>query len=221
MMEQRPASRPLKGIIADEIRNRIVVGTLNLGERVSDKDLAIELQISRTPVREALLQLQSEGLIVMRPRSGTFVFDLSPDDLREICDLRALFEVGAIRMGVARHPERIVSALTTRVAEAALALEADDFARCEALDTTFHETLIEMSGNKYLINSYRAISDKVCALRSHLPQTRERVANAIGQHRRIIDLIAVGRADAAADELGAHVRNVHALLIAARIQEAA
>jgi DNA-binding GntR family transcriptional regulator len=210
--------RPLKGIVADEIRGRIVGGALNLGERVSDKDLACELRISRTPVREALLQLQAEGLIVVRPRSGTFVFDPSPDDLRAISDLRGLFEAGAVRMGAAQQPDRMVSALTTRVAEAALALEAGDFARCEALDTAFHETLIELSSNKYLIESYRTISDKVRALRSRLPQTRERIANAIAQHRRIVDLIAVGRTDAAADEIGMHVRNVHALLTASRPQ---
>jgi DNA-binding GntR family transcriptional regulator len=213
--------RPLKGMVADEIRNRIIIGVFNFGERVSDKDLATELRISRTPVREALLQLQAEGLIVVRPRSGTFVFDLSPDDLRAVSDLRALFETGAIRIGATKQPERMVSALATRVAEAALALEASDFAQCETLDTAFHETLIELSGNKYLIESYRTISDKVRALRSRLPQTRERVANAIAQHRRIVDLIAVGRTDAAADEIGLHVRNVHALLMTSRVQEAA
>src|SRR5215468_9846283 len=100
-------SRPLKGVVADEIRNRIIVGALNFGERVSDKDLATELRVSRTPVREAILQLQSEGLIVVRPRSGTFVFDLSAEDLREICDLRGLFEAGAIRMGGHQHDRMI------------------------------------------------------------------------------------------------------------------
>jgi DNA-binding GntR family transcriptional regulator len=213
--------RPLKGVVADEIRSRIIVGALNLGERLSDKDLASELRVSRTPVREALLQLQAEGLIVVRPRSGTFVFDLSPDDLREISDLRGVLEAAAIRMGAARQRERVVSALATRVAEAALALEASDFARCETLDTAFHETLIELGGNKYLIESYRAIADKVRALRSRLPERRERIANAIAQHRRIVDLIAVGQIEAAANEIGIHVRNVHAQLTSSRSEEAA
>jgi DNA-binding GntR family transcriptional regulator len=210
-----PNSRPLKGRIADVIRSRIIVGALDLGARLSDKDLATELQTSRTPVREALLQLQSEGLVVVRPRSGTFVFDLSVEDLRQICELRGLFESGAVRMGMAHGSDRMVTALATRVAEAAIALDAGDFAACEALDTAFHETLIELSGNRYLIESYRTISDKVRALRSRLPQMRERIANAIAQHRRIVDLVAVGRVDAAADELAQHVRNVHGQLTAA------
>src|SRR5262249_25333522 len=121
--ERTMESRPLKGVVADEIRNRIIVGALSFGERGSEKHLATELPITRTPAREAILQLQSEGLIVVRPRSGTFVFDLSAEDLRQICDLRGLFEAGAIRMGAHQH-ERMISALTARVAEAALALEA-------------------------------------------------------------------------------------------------
>ena len=210
----------LKGAVADEIRSRIIVGAIAFGDRLSDKELAGELKVSRTPVREALLQLQAEGLIVVKPRSGTFVFDITPEDLREISELRALFESGAIRMGVAQNRDRLVSALATRVAEAADALEAGDFARCEALDTAFHETLIGLSGNKCLGESYRTISDKVRALRARLPQTRERIANAIVQHRRIVDLIALGRTEAAAAEIARHVHNVHAQL-AARAAEAA
>jgi DNA-binding GntR family transcriptional regulator len=211
----------LKAKVADEIRDRIVVGALSLGQRVSDKDLACELRISRTPVREALLQLQAEGLVVMRHRSGTFVFDLSPEELKDICDLRGVFETAAVRMGAVIHPERMVSGLATRIAEAAAAFESEDFALCEQLDTAFHETLIELSGNKYLIESYRTISDKVRALRSRLPQTRERISNAITQHRRIVDLIALGRSQAATDEINTHVQNVHHLLVASVRQEAA
>jgi len=212
---------PLKATVANTIRARIVAGALDLGQRVSDKDLASELRVSRTPVREALLQLQAEGLIVMRPRSGTFVFELSPDEIKDICDLRGIFEMGAIRMGVALQQERLVSVLATRVAEATEALAKPDFSQCEALDTAFHETLIALSGNKYLIESYRTISDKVRALRSRLPPTRERVGNAIAQHRRIVDLIALGRSDDAADEISVHVRNVHRLLAVSAARDAA
>ena len=94
-------ARPLKGVVADEIRSRIIVGRIDLGARISDKELASELKISRTPVREALLQLQAEGLVVVRPRSGTFVFDLSPDELQQISELRGLFEAGANSTGCA------------------------------------------------------------------------------------------------------------------------
>jgi DNA-binding GntR family transcriptional regulator len=207
-------SLPLaKTRLVDRIREQIVTGVFPLGARLSDKEIAAEMKVSRTPVREALLQLQSEGLIVVRPRSGTFVFGISESELSQICEVRSLFETGALRMAAAVNPASLVGALSYPVAEAALALEDKDYARCEALDTVFHETLIALSGNKYLVESYRTISTRVRALRSRLPQNHARIAGAIAQHRRIIDLVTVGKAEAAAAEIASHVRNVkHQLL---------
>jgi len=199
---------PAKARLVDRIREQIVAGVFPLGTRVSDKEIAAEMRVSRTPVREALLQLQSEGLIVVRPRSGTFVFGVSGSELAQICELRSLFETGALRMAAAGNAASLVGALTYPVAEAALALEEKDYARCEALDTVFHETLIALSGNKYLVESYRTISTKVRALRARLAQNHARVADAIAQHRRIVDLVAVGKTEAAAQEIASHVRNV-------------
>lgn len=203
---------PTKVRLVDRIRDQIVTGVFPLGARLSDKELAAEMNVSRTPVREALLQLQSEGLIVVWPRSGTFVFDVSEDDLSQICEMRCLFETGALQMAAAVDPATLVGTLTYPVAEAALALEDKDYGRCEALDTIFHETLIALSGNRYLVDSYRTISTKVRALRSRLPQNHARIAGAIAQHRRIIDLVAVGKADAALLEIASHVRNVKSQL---------
>ena len=194
--------------LVDQIRERIVQGALPLGARLSDKDIASELRVSRTPVREALLQLQIEGLIVVRPRSGTFVFQPSADDLSQICEMRSLLETGALKMSVASDRANFIRSLTIPVAEAALALDDRDYARCEELDTAFHETLISLSANKYLLESFRTISSKVRALRSRLSQNHRRIESAILQHRRIIDLVVVGQIDAAAAEIASHVRNV-------------
>jgi DNA-binding GntR family transcriptional regulator len=207
--------------LVDRIRDQIVTGAFPLGARVSDKEIAAEMNVSRTPVREALLQLQSEGLIIVRPRSGTFVFGVSQNDLSQICEMRSLFETGALNMAAAVNPATLVGALTYPVAEAALALEEKDYARCETLDTVFHETLIALSGNRYLVESYRTISTKVRALRSRLPQNHARIAGAIAQHRRIIDLVAVGKTEAASAELASHVSNVKTQLLFVTSDEAA
>jgi DNA-binding GntR family transcriptional regulator len=212
---------PAKARLVDRIRERIVTGIFPLGARLSDKDLAAEMNVSRTPVREALLQLQSEGLIVVRPRSGTFVFDVSESELSQICEMRSLFETGALKMAAAVNPASLVGALTFPVAEAALALEDRDYARCEALDTIFHETLIALSANKYLVESYRTISTKVRALRSRLPQNHARIEGAIAQHRRIVDLVAVGKPELASAEIASHVRNVRTQLLSVTAGEAA
>ena len=98
LISSGPPDLPSKTTVAAEIRSRITTGRLALGARISDKQLAAELDVSRTPVREALVQLQSEGLVVMRPQSGTFVVDLTIEDVRQICATRAILEAGALRL---------------------------------------------------------------------------------------------------------------------------
>ncbi len=203
-----------KGEIADRIRRRITSGQMALGARIGDKQLARELDVSRTPVREALLQLQSEGLVEIRPQSGTFVFDLTVRDIHDICATRAILETGAIRFLLAGSAGETLAELNTLVGHAALALEDGDLQECDALDWRFHENLIAATGNRYLIRAYRGISSQLRALRQRMPATRERVARAIGQHRRLIDLCAAGRSAEAEEQIATHVGNVERLLMA-------
>jgi DNA-binding GntR family transcriptional regulator len=216
-----PAELPSKAIVAAEIRSRITAGRLALGARISDKQLAAELDVSRTPVREALVQLQSEGLVVMRPQSGTFVFDLTIEELRDICATRAILEAGAIRLTAETAGSTDVMArLGLLVGRAAIALDDEDLALCDELDCQFHEGIVAASGNGYLIRAYSGISDRLRALRHRLPRERERMARAIAQHRHIIDLWAAGRLDQATAEISSHVLNVARLLTAIRAEHA-
>src|SRR5262245_36231779 len=98
-LDRSPSSEaPSQRAIAAEIRSRIISGRLPMGARISDKQLATEFNVSRTPVREALVQLQTEGLVVMRPQNDTYVFDLTADDVRDMSATRAIFEAGALRL---------------------------------------------------------------------------------------------------------------------------
>ena len=207
--------KPLKAAIADEIRGRIVDGRYPPGSRVSEKELTLELGASRTPVREALLQLQAEGLIVMRPQSGTFVFDPTAGEVRDLCELRGIYEAGALRLAAARDAAGLAAVLSATVKAARVALRASDLAACERLDREFHEAIIARSGNALLVESYRRIADKVNVLRHQLPRTRERMGKALLQHAAIVELVAGGKVSSACAELAAHVRNVQALLAAA------
>jgi len=208
------AGQPSKAIVAAEIRSRITTGRLPLGARISDKKLAVELDVSRTPVREALVQLQSEGLVAMRPQSGTFVFDLTMAEVRDICAARAVLEAGAIRLAANAGSADPMARLGLLVGQAAIALDDGDLALCDELDCQFHEGIVAASANAYLIRAYSGISDRLRALRHRLPRERDRMARAIAQHRHIIDLWAAGRLDQATAEIGSHVLNVARLLAA-------
>lgn len=200
--------------IASQLREHIATGVLPLGSPVSDKALAELLRISRTPVREALLQLRSEGLVVMRPQSGTYVFDPAPHEVEEICQLRAILETGALQVVTKKDLPALVRALEANLTDAAAALKARDYARVDGLDAAFHETIVGLCGNALLVQTYRRISNKVRALRHRMPRSHERFARALAHHREIARLLERGQVARAIAELGGHVNNVQRLLAA-------
>ncbi|MET0314947.1 MAG: GntR family transcriptional regulator [Hansschlegelia sp.] len=202
------------------IREAIVSGRFALGERLSDRALADELQISRTPVREALARLAQDDLVVVRPQSGTFVMSLDAADVRRICEMRAVLELGALRIAAARDPDVLVAAVSVPLSGGALAVEDEDLARAEAMDGAFHEALIAAADNALLTRAYRGIADQVGALRHRLPRELARMRAAVEQHRRIIDLAVTGRLSEAETQLSTHVRIVERLATEFLFQDA-
>lgn len=203
---------PAQGKLADIIRARIVSGELQPGQMLSDKELALVYQTSRTPVREALLELRSAGLVVTYPQRGTYVFNPTQKDIAEICEMRGLLEAGALRIAAAAGLTPLIVELNRAVAHMAFAIEAGDFRKVEAFDTQFHESMVAMCGNSRLVSAYRQISDQVRVLRHRLPARRQRVHDALTQHRRIVDLLTAERVDDAVEEVLRHVERVHDLL---------
>jgi DNA-binding GntR family transcriptional regulator len=201
--------------IASELREHIASGVLPPGTPLSDKALAGQLRISRTPVREALLQLRSEGLVVARPQSGTFVFDPDAREIAEICQVRGILEAGALAVVTAETLPALNAALAANVTEATAALRRRDHAACDALDAAFHETIVALCGNALLVQTYRSISNKVRALRNRMPRSHERFARAVTEHRAISRMLAKGDVELARRELSAHVGQVGRLLLGA------
>lgn len=195
------------------IRDAIITGRFAFGERLSDRALADELEISRTPVREALARLALDDLVVVRPQSGTFVMSLEAADVRRVCEMRAVLELGALRIAAARDADALAAAVAVPLSGGALAVEARDLGRAEAMDTAFHEALVAAAQNPLLARAYRGIADRIGAIRHRLPRELARMRRAVEQHRRIIDLSVTGRIADAEAQLSTHVRVVETLAI--------
>ncbi|MBV9218776.1 MAG: GntR family transcriptional regulator [Methylobacteriaceae bacterium] len=191
--------RSLTTIVADRIRDLIITDKLRLGEQLSENALAEQLGVSRTPVREAFLRLETERLVEVRPQRGTFVFRYDATELREICELREVLETGALRVGLARDRAGLIEALraTVEAAQAAVALGP---AAYQAFDTAFHETLLAASSNRELIGAYGRISGRVRAIRFRLTTSVRQIGASQRHHRRILDEMQAG-ADANAEAL--------------------
>jgi DNA-binding GntR family transcriptional regulator len=153
---------------ADEIRARIVQGVFRLGEPLSEITLANDLGVSKTPVREALLELKRQGLVEVHPQRGTFVFDMNAKDVDKLSEHRAILEIAALRLALAHNSAKLHARWAEIVGDMGVALQANDAVRYRTLDGDFHLALFVLSDNPFLLEAYKLIAFRVQALRNRL-----------------------------------------------------
>lgn len=191
---------------ADDIRARIVFGDIALGASLSENTLASELGVSKTPVREALLQLKSEGLVSIQPQRGSFVFDMSASEVMQLGDLRETLELAAVRAAMKHDPQALAGDLRDIAAAMRKALDRDDIVAYRKLDADFHRVFFERSGNVFMLASYLGIAFRIQALRSRLSNDPVLNHSSYGDHLKICRLVEEGRAGDLAKLLARHVR---------------
>jgi DNA-binding GntR family transcriptional regulator len=205
-LERLARPRSLTEMVIAEIRELIVSGRLPLGEQLSEGALAEQLGVSRTPVREAFLRLETERLVAVRPQRGTFVFQYDVADLRDICELREVLETGALRIALSRNRSAAIERLEHEVdvAEAAQVFEPGPY---QVFDSAFHDALVKSSANQELIEAYERISGRVRTIRYRLTRSREQIEESKLGHREIVAALRGGRDADAVKRLGKHVYN--------------
>jgi DNA-binding GntR family transcriptional regulator len=200
-------SGPLGGTVYESIKTDILGLKLLPSTPLQEIELAARYGVSRTPVREALRQLLDEGFV---ERKGRFyqVREMSPNDIRDLYEVREGLETTAVRLWVERADDSAIPALRELLAGQAEALNANDLTRFSVLDTAFHLMIAEGGQNAFLLQQLSGIHDKI-----RLSRGREYVApgwleRSIDEHTRILS--ALQRRDAAigAAEMRYHIRSV-------------
>ena len=197
---------PLMKRVTDALRDAIVSGRLEPGERLRERDLVTFLGISRSPLREAIRILESEGLVASLPHRGSWVSELTATDLRETNEVRIMLETFAARLALERGEDGIVPALMRRLETARRADPhlpgLDDF----TIALGFHDVLVQACGNSKVIQLY-------AMLKAHLRRYHHFAVTRVGRDWRAIDehealVEAVRRRDLAEFEriLTAHLR---------------
>jgi len=171
------------------IRGMIVEGRVLPGERLSENALANELGVSTTPVREAFALLKQEGLVTIQPQSGTYVFELQPGELEQLCELRFALEPVAIRLALDDPQSDLADRLAVIIEKMVAAQSEQRIADYLALDTEFHETIIASANNPYLSSAYALISAKMAALRNRLGRDPHHMAKSKHEHIAIANAI--------------------------------
>jgi DNA-binding GntR family transcriptional regulator len=206
----------IQGRVIDETRRRILAGELATGVNLSELALAEEFGVSRTPVREALKQLQTEGLVEIRPRVGTFVTTPSRREITELFDMKELLEGAAARLLAQRGRVPELDRLQENVKEAEVAVARDDRVRYAQLVEEFHELLVRGADNSKLQAHYRTLMNQLAYSRLVNTSLRQpgRALQSDREHHRVLELIEAKDGDTAERVMREHVRASRQALLA-------
>ncbi len=200
-VKQPPAADRVYAHVKQAVLDRSYEG----GTLLTEGELAEAVGVSRTPVREALLRLEVEGLIKLYPKKGALVLPVSAQEIADVVETRQLVEVHAARKAVPARPgliERLEELLRKQKKQAA----AGDFAAAAVTDRCFHAEIVRSGGNEILSRLYDQLRDRqlrmgVAVMHSH----PDRLAKTLAEHEQILDALRSGDAEAAVDVVHRHV----------------
>lgn len=185
------------------IKERIINCEIPPGGLIVENSLAAEFGTSRTPIREALLRLQRDGLVQIFPRRGTFTTQISLKEVEEIFDIRLMIEPQIIERVAATIDLEKVDEFRRQFSDPKLA--SVSYRKWFYLDRRFHEFLVEATGNATLISSYLAIMDKHLRVRIMIGKLPSRAEMTNDEHLRILDALTARDGKAAAEWMREHI----------------
>lgn len=182
--------KPLRELVFENIREAIINGHLKPGERLMEIQLAEELGVSRTPVREAIRKLELEGFVVMIPRKGAYVTDISIKDIADVFELRWALEALAAELAAERATEEEIEQMERHLLELAKVVEEQDVKKIVEIDTKFHETIYTASRNKRLGQILSLLGELIQRYRTLTLSKSERIKVTMEEHRAIVEALA-------------------------------
>jgi DNA-binding GntR family transcriptional regulator len=209
----RVQARVLRQEVLDALRSGILANEIHPGSRLLEADVANQMGVSRAPVREAIRQLEQEGLVEFFPHRGAVVIGLPEDEIDAIYEMRALIEATAMARAVARITEEELESLGVIIEEMRRALTARDTSELAEVDLRFHGRIMEISGLTLLRRIWSSV-DGLVRVRSYQALDRPGDAAAyflegsIESHRLLVDALRAGDGEAAAEAARRHILDV-------------
>ncbi|WP_380058229.1 GntR family transcriptional regulator [Falsihalocynthiibacter sp. SS001] len=210
--QSKPRSNALRAV--DKLREMILSGELASGTDHLESELAERLNLSRTPVREAALMLEAQGLLEVRPRKGVRILSLSVSDMREIYDvLTELESLAARNAAEANYSANELSGLLRAIEDMDDALKAEDREKWSDADERFHQELLRLGGNSRVTSIVSMMGDQIHRARTMTLHMRPLPTKSNEDHRELYDAIKRGDADGAAKIHHAHRKHAGNLLV--------
>jgi DNA-binding GntR family transcriptional regulator len=183
---------PLAKMAHEILRDSILHGQLRPGEVHNEKTLAKDLGISRTPVREALLELSAQGLVTFLPRKGVMIKHFARKDVEEIFELRKVIELAAIEKVAKAYPACDLSKLKKHIEDQKKAALKKNYTAFMKADRSFHATLCELANNQRLVQILENVRDLVHFMGMQGLNTKGRAEVVIREHERVLEAVADG-----------------------------
>jgi DNA-binding GntR family transcriptional regulator len=198
--------QPLREVVFETLRDAIIQGRLKPGERMMEIQLAEEMGVSRTPVREAIRKLELEGFIVTVPRKGAYVAGISVKDIVDVFEVRAALESLAAGLAAERIADQELEELERALVQIAEARGGDLNAVVQT-DTNFHEIIYRASRNQRLIQIITHLREQIQRFRTTSLSQPGRMKIALEEHRKIVEAISERNIELARALAREHIEN--------------
>lgn len=200
-------SLSLSDEVSNTIKERILKGEYHIGEKLKENQIAYELKVSRTPIREALKQLEKEGLIESIPNRGSFVLGLTKRDIEDIYAVRASVEVLAADWAVNRITEEELAGLREVFDLMEFYSEKENSDKVLELNKEFHQIIYHASGSRFLSQLLKSYQEYVEETRKATVYCNKNLPVILEEHRTILKAICARNAQLARERLAAHLSN--------------
>jgi DNA-binding GntR family transcriptional regulator len=180
----------LREQIVSSLRDSIIKGELNPGQKLTEPELAEKLGISRTPIREAFRQLESEGFLTVIPRRGAVVSRITRKEIGDFYDLKSLLEGYAARIAAEKITEKGIEKLSKINEQLVVLAEKDDVDAFFSKNDEFHNTFISYCGNEKLLEFHKHLVQRFMRFRLGALSVPGRLQLSVKQHRNIIKALA-------------------------------
>jgi DNA-binding GntR family transcriptional regulator len=200
--------------LRNSIEEMIAIGKLAPGQHLDETELAAAFGVSRTPIRETLIQLASMGLVVIRPRRGAVVAELGPQELLERFEVMSELEAVISRLAARRMSQPEQQALRAAHLACKGAVDANDPDDYYVKNEAFHEAIYAGSHNHFLVGQARGLYRRLRPYRRLQLRVRDRVRNSYAEHEGLVQAILAGD-----DELAARLAREHVMIQGQRFSD--
>jgi DNA-binding GntR family transcriptional regulator len=199
--------------VYEELRDLILRGEIKPGTRMMEIELAEDMGVSRTPIREAIRKLEKEGLVTIEPRRGAYVSDVSVKDMVDILEVRATLEGLAAFLAAQRMTKEEKMELLETSQKFNEALNQGDMAAMIKIDTKFHHLVFAAGRNKHLMQMVEALQELVLRFRYIYYKDFKRAEEMPAEHLRIYEAILSGDADKARESAFNHIDQLKEMIL--------